>query len=59
MKQLHINVYVYLFSDINECEDDHGCSQICINKIGTFTCECNDGYILQADGKQCLGTQVS
>ena len=47
---------MYLYLDINECEGDQNfCSQICNNQIGSFNCACKDGYILQADGKQCLG----
>ena len=50
-------MYIYN-SDINECEDNHGCSQICNNQIGSFNCECRDGYLLQADEKQCLGNSL-
>ena len=31
------------------------CSQICINTIGSFICECNIGYQLSDDLKTCLG----
>ena len=29
------------------------CEQICINLPGSFTCGCNDGYVLAADGTSC------
>ena len=47
-----------MFVDINECEGGHGCSHICNNEIGSFNCECRNGYTLQADGKTCLGNSV-
>lgn len=31
--------------DINECEDPGACSQICINEVGGFKCECEAGYM--------------
>ena len=49
------NMYIYTVIDINECEDNHGCSQIYNNQIGSFNCECREGFLLQADGKQCQG----
>ena len=35
----------YYYLDINECEDNNGgCSQLCINTIGSYYCNCNTGY---------------
>ena len=35
----------FYYLDINECEDDNGgCSQLCINTVGSYYCECNTGY---------------
>lgn len=32
--------------DIDECAENAGaCSQICINEIGGYKCECVDGYM--------------
>ena len=42
----------------NECKGGHSCSQTCINQIGSFKCECMDGYLLEADGKQCKGNEI-
>ena len=51
--------YPVAMLDINECADDKdGCSQICTNSEGSYECSCSDGYILDADGKNCLGTRV-
>jgi len=64
MHVMYVRIYKYrcmyfnLYSDINECEGAHNCSQICNNQIGSFNCECMDGYILQADEKQCLGNAI-
>ena len=45
--------------DIDECSDSFdGCSQICTNFEGSYECSCSDGYILDADGENCLGTRV-
>lgn len=33
------------FLDINECEIEGSCSQICINEKGTYKCECEAGYL--------------
>lgn len=48
-------VCVY-WTDIDECElDMHDCqpSQQCINTVGTYTCQCPDGY--SKIGIECVG----
>ena len=48
--------YNFSYTDTDECaEDSHICDEnaTCINTIGTFKCECNNGYI--GDGKTCEG----
>ena len=50
------NSIIYFNPDVNECDvDNGGCSQICTNTNGSFTCECNDGYQLDSDGTTCNG----
>lgn len=40
--------------DVNECEYDyHGCSQLCKNANGTYSCGCYAGFALMADTKTC------
>ncbi|CAH1793745.1 unnamed protein product [Owenia fusiformis] len=39
--------------DINECLVDTTCDQLCLNNNGSFTCECQDGYRLDAGGVNC------
>eukprot|EP00731_Ephydatia_muelleri_P037516 Em0494g1a len=42
------------YPDTNECATNNGnCAQTCINSIGTYTCSCNIGYTLNADGRTC------
>lgn len=50
--------FVFAFvTDMNEC-DMHkgGCDQICVNTIGSFHCECDDGYSLMGDSTTCRGS---
>ena len=45
--------------DIDECSmqvDD--CEHNCNNTLGSYTCSCNDGYILDRDGIQCNGKNI-
>lgn len=42
-------------ADINECsESNGGCSQFCVNTIGSFMCNCSAGYELVND-TMCIG----
>ena len=53
---LHIMRCRYTASDINECTSRaHNCAQVCTNTAGSFTCSCNSGYTLEADGHSCSG----
>ena len=39
--------------DINECNTNNGgCSQVCNNQDGSFTCSCNSGFTLEG-GNAC------
>lgn len=41
--------------DIDECSNDSGgCDHGCNNTIGSFQCNCNDGYTLSDDRRTCL-----
>ena len=44
----------YLFSDVDECSGNHGCSSLCSNTDGSFFCTCEDGYRIDSDGRTCL-----
>lgn len=41
--------------DNNECADPsvNKCEQVCINKIGGFSCACKPGFKLNKDGRTC------
>ena len=40
--------------DINECsQGTSGCSQLCTNTIGSYTCACHNGYQLSNDNHTC------
>ena len=42
--------------DIDECSlRNGGCSQLCVNKPGSFECSCNTGYKLESDLTTCSG----
>ena len=52
-----INVlHCFIFADINECEQQHGCSHICNNNIGSYRCSCEDGFKLDTinDRADCI-----
>ncbi|XP_053372966.1 uncharacterized protein LOC123561091 [Mercenaria mercenaria] len=39
--------------DDNECNITSVCSQVCINTVGSYSCQCNNGYRLAQDGATC------
>ena len=43
-------------ADIDECEvfGEQLCSQICVNTVGSFRCECRQGYTLAQDERTCV-----
>lgn len=43
------------FLDINECETSNPCAQLCYNIIGSFLCQCNQGFDLSPDRISCDG----
>ena len=45
--------------DINECgEEIDGCAQNCTNTIGSYTCSCNPGFVIDTDRRSCNGKRV-
>ena len=50
---------ISLFSDINECEKGtHDCAGTlaqCVNRPGTYICQCPNGYQLNQATRQCEG----
>ena len=46
--------------DDDECATANGgCAQTCSNTVGSFTCSCDAGYTLNADGLACDGNLTS
>ena len=42
--------------DINECMiNNGGCSHMCANAIGSYMCQCGDGYMLDDGNTNCIG----
>ncbi|VDN19242.1 unnamed protein product, partial [Gongylonema pulchrum] len=44
----------YFITDLDECSNNNaGCQQHCTNTIGSYRCECENGYVLADDGHNC------
>ncbi|XP_071787753.1 sushi, von Willebrand factor type A, EGF and pentraxin domain-containing protein 1-like [Asterias amurensis] len=40
--------------DIDECDGNNGgCAHECTNTVGSYYCQCSDGYALQSDSHSC------
>ena len=51
-----IHEYIFTFVDVDECSDGtHNCFQTCTNSIGSYTCGCNTGFLLETNGITCSG----
>ncbi|KAJ6216814.1 hypothetical protein RDWZM_007971 [Blomia tropicalis] len=46
---------LHYFTDKDECADgkNGGCQHICRNTIGSYVCECNNGFVLHENGHDC------
>ena len=45
--------------DIDECtEGASNCSHICLNTVGSYTCQCQLGYNLDTDNHTCIGKLI-
>lgn len=46
-----------LISDVDECAINPGICGVgvCVNKEGTYSCICPEGYMLLPSGKKCVG----
>ena len=42
------------YIDVNECAiENGGCEHTCVNRAGSYRCECDQGFTLQEDGTSC------
>lgn len=49
----------FFYPDVNECEENHSCSDKCINTNGSFVCICKPGFWLERDQQtQCIGRSI-
>ena len=54
--QLYLGLIFCCESDIDECQEGyHLCNQTCKNTVGSYTCQCSDGYSLGIDETSCFG----
>ena len=53
---INVNLHNFCCTDIDECaEDTDGCTQTCVNTIGSYLCTCRPGYRLANDTRGCNG----
>nr|XP_046916877.1 tolloid-like protein 1 isoform X2 [Dermatophagoides farinae] len=46
--------HLHFFTDLDECViNNGGCQHVCRNKIGSYVCECNSGYVLHENKHDC------
>ena len=52
----YYNFTFFIVTDIDECfEGISGCSQYCVNNVGSYYCTCDNGYLLNSDQHTCDG----
>lgn len=45
-----------VYTDIDECSEQiHQCTHACQNTMGSYVCNCKDGFRLQANNRSCYG----
>ena len=53
------------FEDFDECQEGRDqtegkafCEQECVNTLGSYICQCREGFELHPDGKTCIGKAI-
>ena len=51
-----VSFWFKFFADIDECaENITNCTQHCINTVGSYYCNCSNGFLLSDDNHTCIG----
>uniref|UniRef100_A0A3Q2XPL1 EGF-like-domain, multiple 7 n=1 Tax=Hippocampus comes TaxID=109280 RepID=A0A3Q2XPL1_HIPCM len=45
--------FFFCLPDVDECAEQHPCSHVCVNTVGSFRCTCRQGYVLAGDARSC------
>lgn len=53
---VHVLLLHLLSVDTNECDlENGGCEHFCTNFVGSYECNCLNGYYLAPNGHDCIG----
>lgn len=54
---LTCGIFFALIEDIDECSLTGMCPNgRCVNEMGTYTCQCDEDFVINRDGTGCIGT---
>lgn len=53
LQHLHLTSSLFSAADIDECADPDTCAQVCLNLVGGFKCDCQEGYEMDPMTKEC------
>lgn len=48
-------MFVFVWTDVDECLDNNGgCQQVCVNTMGSYECQCTEGFFLSDNQHTCI-----
>ena len=53
-----MNNYFLILVHPCDTESNGGCNQICNKTNNKYNCACNEGFVLEKDGKSCIKGRV-